>query len=157
MDEMKERTKYFIFLITGIIIGGMAGIISLNLLISSRIDEYYKEIQSLQSIIEEKDLQLQKLEKVLNSKKLLIKDIKVELVFKNEEYDDEIVKITLEKHIKEKYKELLGKEISKIDVEILWEVVDNRIMKIDNMEYRLNLNKIMVTEVLRLWVDVECL
>lgn len=68
---------------------------------------------------------------------------------------DELDKIALEKSIQGKYGQLLGKEVGAIDIDLVAEVVDERIMKLEEREYKLKLKKIMLAEVLKIWVEVD--
>ena len=70
MDKVKEGEYFFLFC-SGIIIGGLLGIISFNSLISHRIDEYHQKIQALELLIQDKNLRLEKLEDTIDKKKLL--------------------------------------------------------------------------------------
>lgn len=155
MDSINSKYTYFLFFILGLFIGGMVGIIIINLLVSYRIDNYIKEIKHLDKVIEEKDFRLQKLEKNIYNKRLLVKDVEIELRYENEEENDDIVKITLEKHIKDKLKCLLGKEVENIDGDILLEIIDKRIMKIEDKEYQLKVEKIMISKVVKLWIEIK--
>src|SRR3712207_6834716 len=51
MDKIKD--KYFNFFLAGLFIGGMLGVIVINILVSYRVDNYIREIKYLNSIIEE--------------------------------------------------------------------------------------------------------
>lgn len=150
MDKVKKERCFF-FLVTGFLLGGLIGIISFSTFISYRIDQYHHKIKTLESEIEDKNARLEKLEEVINKKKLVVKEVEVTL--ENEE--DEIAKITLQKHIKEKLDKFIGKEVNKLDGDMLWEVVDKRIMKIKDKEYKLKVNKLMISETIHIWVQVQ--
>ncbi|WP_242947115.1 hypothetical protein [Clostridium haemolyticum] len=72
---------------------------------------------------------------------------------KNDKND--ITKIALEKSIKYKYNNILGKEVELVDGEILSEVIDNRIMKIDDKEYKLKVKKILISSIVKIWVEAK--
>ncbi len=131
--------------------GGLIGILSFSTFISYRIDQYHHKIKTLESEIEDKNARLEKLEEVINKRKLVVKGVEVTL--ENEE--DEIAKITLQKHIKEKLDKFIGKEVNKLDGDMLWEVVDKRIMKIKDKEYKLKVSKLMISETIHIWVQVQ--
>lgn len=153
MASVKTRiNRNFTLLSTGFLVGMMLGLLMLSFLISYRIDEYQQRITYLETIIEEKDIRLIKLEESINQTKVVIKEIVVNLDFGEEETGD---RLTLEKHIREKYNNLLGKEVKSIDIEILAEVVDMRIMKIGDKSYQLHVSRVLLTELLILWIDVE--
>jgi septal ring factor EnvC (AmiA/AmiB activator) len=150
MDKVKKE-GYFFFFATGFLIGGLIGILAFNCLISYRIDQYHEKIRTLEAVIEDKDTRLEKLEDTINKKRLVVKKIEVTL----EKEEDELTKITLQKHIKEKLDKFIGREVDKIDADMLWEIIDKRIMKIKDKEYRLKVSKLMVSEVIHIWVEVS--
>jgi DNA-binding response OmpR family regulator len=67
---------------------------------------------------------------------------------------DEIDRMEIEKVIKEKYNTLLGKEVRSVDAHIVVEVADKRILKIQSGEYRLQVDKLILTEVMSIWIKV---
>ncbi|WP_291635863.1 hypothetical protein [Clostridium sp.] len=149
MDKvMKEG--YFLFFATGFIIGGIIGIIAFSCLVSYRIDEYYQKISVLEVLIEDKDARLEKLEEAINTKRLIVK--KTEVTLENEE--DEITRSILQKHIKEKVDKFIGKEVDKVDADMMWEILDKRIMKIKDKEYRLKVRKLVISETLHIWIEI---
>ncbi|MFZ5968334.1 MAG: hypothetical protein ACOYVK_14320 [Bacillota bacterium] len=145
------KWKYFISIMTGIIIGIIIGAFMIIALVSYRVDKYCEEIQKLNAAIEERDERLEKLEQSINSKKLILKDIKIVLIHDG----DEIDKITIEKYAEDKYCKLLGREVKTIDVDILEEIIDKRIFKVANKEYRLKVTKIILTDILEIWIETE--
>ncbi len=114
--------------------------------ISYRIENYHRKITYLNSIIEDQQVRLEGLENKLSKKKLIVKKIEVDIKFKNKEIEDELVAIELEKHIKEKFNNLIGKELDNLDGDILVQVVDNRIMKIKNKQYKVKVEKIIIAQ-----------
>lgn len=155
MDKIEYKARYFTFFTLGLFIGGVLGVIFINLLVSYRVDSYIKEIQYLNTVIEEDNARLEKLEEAIHKKRLLVKEIDVELKFKEKDQEDEITKIALQKHIKEKFSGILGKEVDKIDGDILCEIIDKRIMKLDGKEYQLKLNRIMISQEIKFWVEAK--
>lgn len=143
--------KQFKCLICGIVVGMLAGIAVFSLLVSYRLDQYYQEIRQLELANDEKETRLQKLEESVNKTKYILKKIEVFLIYDGDELD----KIALEKIIKEKYGQLLGKEVASIDIHLVAEVVDDRLIKLEEREYKLELKKIMLAEVLRIWVEAS--
>lgn len=118
---------------------------------------FYEKIAFLENTIEDKDEKLSKLEKSINNTDIVLKDVVVELEFPNftQEQIDEIDNIQIEKAIKEKYRSSLGKEVKGLDAEILEQVIDKRIFKINNGEYQISVTKLMLTDTLKLWVQVS--
>ncbi|HHW00470.1 MAG TPA: hypothetical protein GXX36_13055 [Clostridiaceae bacterium] len=151
MDKIKRRSALAIFLITGFITGFLTGAAAVGTLASYRIDSYHARIRELEISLEDRDVQLEKLKESINKSRFVLKDIEIVL-----EYDgDEIDRMTIEKHIKNKYRNLLGKEVRNIDTDILIEVIDKRIFKLEEREYSLKVNRLVLAEILKLWISAE--
>ena len=67
---------------------------------------------------------------------------------------NELDKIEIEKHIEEKYRYLIGKEVSDIDIELAAEVVDKRVFFTDSNMYRLRVERLLLSEVMKIWVSI---
>lgn len=126
-----------------------------SLFISYRIENYHRKITYLNNIIEDQQVRLEGLENKLSKKELIVKKIEVDIKFKNKEIEDELVSIELEKHIKEKFNNLIGKELEKIDGDILVQVVDSRIMKIKNKQYKVKVEKIIIAQNIKFYIQIE--
>ena len=159
MGKIKKRSiAFLVTLLAGTIIGAILGTVVLNALISYRIDQYVRQIQYLEGIIQDQEIRFKKLEESINNKKLILKDIKIFLIYEDEDNEeDEMDKIILAKYIKEKYTSLLGKEIKTIDVDLVTSVIDKRIMKISGKEYQLKVTKIILTDTLAIWIQLKLL
>lgn len=158
MGKMKKVIYPFVIcFITGLLWGVILGAVAISVLVSSRIDSFYEKIAYLENTIVDKNEKLAKLEKSINNANIVLKDIEVVLEFKgfSEELINQIDNIKIEKTIKEKYRALLGKEVKKLDAEILLEVVDKRILKFEGVEYQLTVNKLVLTDTLKLWIIVS--
>lgn len=142
--------RQFRCFISGIVIGILVGVAGFSLLVSYRMDQYYQEIRQLEAANEEKEIRLQRLEESVGKTKYLLKKIEVNLIYDGDELD----KIALEKSIKEKYGQLVGKEVAAIDIDLVAEVVDERIIKLEEREYKLKLKQIILTEILKIWLAV---
>lgn len=158
MGKMKKRVYPFIIcFITGLLWGVIIGALSISTIVSVKMDSFYEKIAVLESTILDKDEKLAKLEKSINNADIVLKDIQIVLEFENlsqEDYD-KIVSVEIEKSIKEKYRSLLGKEVKNLDVEILHQVIDKRILKFEGSEYQLIVNKMVLSDILKLWVKVS--
>jgi hypothetical protein len=150
-----NKANYLAFFLLGIFIGGVTGVILINALISYRVDNYIKEIQHLKTVIEDKNNRFEKLEESIEKKRFIVKDIEVELKYENEDHKDDITRIVLERHIKDKFKGLIGKDVDKIDGEILYEIIDRRIMKLDGKEYQLSVKKMIIAQVIKFDVSIK--
>ena len=151
-----KANKYFLNFYAGLITGILIGSILASALISYRIDTFYERIAALENTISEKDAKLESLEKSINSKKYVLKEIEVILLFNENDIDDlEIMHI--EKTVKEKYNILLGNEIKSIDPDIITLIIDKRILRMNGKEIQLHVNKLMLSEILKLWIEINVL
>lgn len=147
----RNRLRSSSCFMAGVLIGILIGAVSFMLVVSYRMDLLYKKITYLEQILQDKNAILKKFEKNINTKSLTIKGIEVVLTFGGNEID----KMQIQKVIKEKYISLLGKEVKKVDPDIVVEVIDKRILKIGNRDYKLKVNKLLLTEILKIWVTAE--
>jgi len=145
--------NYLIVFITGFICGIMLGSSVLNALVSFRIDAYIERIKYLESDIEEKNVKLEKYQESINNKKFILRSIELNTIL-SEINEEEFDKIIVEKSIKEKYKDLLGKEVKSIDIDLVAGVIDKRILKVDGKEYQLKVDRILLSDVMKLWVNI---
>ena len=151
--------KYLICFITGLLWGTVIGSLGISILVSHRMEELYEKIAYLEHTIQDKDEKLEKLESSINNANIVLKDITVILEFTglSKEQIDLIDNIEIEKAIKEKYVSSLGKEIKSLDADILVQVIDKRILRFDDTEYQLTVNKLVLSDILKLWVGVSLL
>lgn len=160
MGKMRRTLYPFtICFVTGLLWGVIIGCISISMLVSYRMDSFYERIAYLENTIDNKDEKLAALEKSINNSNIVLKDIEVVLEFAdlNAEQVDQIDNIEIEKAIKEKFRSSLGKEIKGLDADILLQVIDKRILKFEGAEYQLTVNKLVLTDILKLWVKVSLL
>lgn len=154
MEQLKSIAYQYKFCFySGLIIGILIGVSVLSVMISYRIDLFYENIAVLENTIQDRNARLEKLQENLNTQKkdLILEDVELNLIFTG----DDIDKIVIEKTIKEKYSSLIGKEVKSIDTDIVLEVIDKRIFKIEDREYKLFVDKIILAEIFKIWIRVE--
>ncbi len=142
--------------ITGTVFGFLCGIVLLTILVSYRMDKKSMVIKQMQNTIDDRNTKLEKLEKSLdaiNNMQYILKDIEILLNYEGNELD----KLEVEKVIEDKYKNLIGKEVSSIDVELVSQVIDKRILIFDEKKYKLKVEKLLLSQVMMMWVNVEAI
>lgn len=149
--------SFLICFVTGLLSGLLIGSVGINALVSFRIDSYKQKLITLETTIEEDKAKYEKLKKSVEGankqKKYILRDIEINMTYV-EEQEDELDKIALEKNIKEKYKNFLGVEVKTIDTEVLAVIVDKDIVPLEDKKYRLKVNKILLSEILKIWISV---
>lgn len=142
-----------LLLFTGIICGILLTSSIAVVLISYRIDSYHQQIDILQNRLIERDIQLDKLSESLDKKKFILKELEVII----ESDIDENAAVLIQNTIKQKLKSLIGKEIKTIDIDLVSEIVDKRIMKTDINQYKLKLKRLVLCDSLTLWIEADVL
>lgn len=143
----KARLLFSAGLLSGLLLASLA----LTMVIGYRIDNYHQQIQKLENVIESQQLQVHNLTEALDKQqKYVVKAIEIYL----EHADDAIEKMTMERFIRHKYDHLIGQEVDRIDPNLVFEVTDRRIFKLTDKEYGLHVKRLVISEILKLWVDV---
>lgn len=155
MDRVKKetgfeyRTKNLISFLAGILAGSMIGAVLTSALLGYRVDQQHQIIHNLETTNQDQAVRLLKLEEAINQRKIVLKNIEIHIQNPGDDMDH----LTLQKSIREKLVSLLGKEVGNIDVELVGEIVDGRILQLDEAEYRLKLKKLILSDVLKIWVE----
>lgn len=156
MGRIERKGSQFLFcFVVGMISGILIGTILISSLVSSKIDRFYERITALENTLNDKNIQLESLEESINNQNVILEDIKVIVIYSENEDGDEMDTIKIKESVQKKYSNLLGKEVEEIDADIVAEVIDKRIFKIGDKEYKLYIGKIILTKTLKLWVEVE--
>lgn len=154
MGKMNKKSTGLMFCFaTGIVWGALIGAALTTMIVSYRVDLFYEKIAYQESIIEDNEEKLKKLEKSINNSNIVLKDIQI-IIEADEEQINSINNIEIEKAIKEKFNSSLGKEVKNLDADILMEVVDKRILKFDEAEYKIDVKKLSLSDTLKIWVGI---
>ncbi len=129
--------KELLRLLASFILGIIIGAISLNLIVGPQLDKLLFENKELTKQAKEQKERLSKLEESLaKEENEVIKNLEIK-------FDSEVdkhIRQQLEEKVFTIVKDLIGKELKKIDPEPLIRALDQRIIKIDDSEYKLDLN-----------------
>lgn len=136
---------------TGVITGVLIGLAVMTTIVSYRLENFHRMNAYLESVITEKNAQLEQLEKSVNKGKHIVKSIDVVFLCDYEGVDI----LLFETELKKKYNALLGKEVKTLDAEMIAEVADKRIFRLDNGQYQLFVKKLILAENLKIWVEIH--
>jgi len=76
--------------------------------------------------------------------------------FIEEAMQEKLINVSsLARIIEPEVSQLLGKEVKTIDTDILQEVIDKRIITINNKQYELKILKIILTDILEMWIEIK--
>lgn len=150
--------KFLICSITGLLTGILIGCTVMGALISYRIDSYHEKIVSLENTVEENKIKYTKLKESLeelDKAKLIVEDIIVYLIYDDDIEEDNFNKIEFERYVKSQYENILGKEVDTLDMELLVEVVDRDVFILEEKEYTLKVEKILLSKTFKIWVTIK--
>lgn len=137
----------------GSLLGITLGISFMTNLYAASLEKYSNKISYLESMIEDRENRLEQLEKTINTNKYIIKS--VEVTVSSDDILGDATTLLFEKKIKEKYKNLIGQPVKEVDVFLVEEVINNRIFKTDLAEYKVQTEKIILSEIIYIWVFVK--
>lgn len=137
-----------IYLVVIFLLGIIIGATLLNIYSGKIIDRLILEKNDLQAEVEEQKQQIEQLEK--HKYQLTIKKITPVLDTElNQHIQDEIIK-----KIRSLLSKYLGRQIQNTDFLLLWDVINERLLIIEDKTYQLKLHIIIATEDLRLYLEV---
>lgn len=152
---IKKNKPNIIFFITGLLLGFIFCTIILVFLICYRLDDYYSQVQQLQSDLIDKESKIAIYENELvqfqENQQRIVSDIQVVLTCD----EDKIDEIEFVKHIKDKFNVVLGKEVDAIDLDVVELIIDNRIFLINDKEYQLKIEKMILSTTLTVHISAE--
>lgn len=152
MGGIRTKKPAIIFgFYTGVITGVLIGLAVMTTIVSYRLENFHRMNAYLESVITEKNAQLEQLEKSVNKGKYIVKSIDVVFLCDYEGVDI----LLFETELKKKYNALLGKEVKTLDAEMIAEVADKRIFRLDNGQYQLFVKKLILAENLKIWVEIH--
>jgi hypothetical protein len=131
----------FIFL--NIFIGFLLGLVFMNLFHLHTLDRLYRIQNQLTNELLDKEIKLERLrENMKKQSVILIKDLQITV-----DYDGNILtKDKIQKSIQFYLSDLVGKELSMIDGEMIYKILDGRIIEADDKKIQLKMKYIIISE-----------
>ncbi|MBZ4686741.1 MAG: hypothetical protein PWQ96_1032 [Clostridia bacterium] len=139
------------------IIGVIIGAAALNAVIGKKLDELYRENTELKEDLSATKSELEEVQTSLKKRRYTVVSIDPVITFKDEltEYEKETATLEIQKNIKEMLKNLIGKEVGKLNYFLIPTVVDNRVIEIDGKSYKIKVSMVVVTQKIIIYTDVK--
>ncbi len=145
-----QYNKSVVFFILGFILGS----IIFFLFSAVKMDGLYQEREQLKVTVFETKERLNKLEEQWESKgEEIIKEIKVELKTEKNTFAE----LSLEQSVHEVVKDLVGEKVKALNPYILINMLEGRIIRVDNNNYQLDLKAITISEILSFYIEANLL
>lgn len=132
--------------------GFLLGMAVANAVTCHRIDNLTSIQKKLELDLEEAYIKLEKLEKS-NQKALnpVIKDIQIEMVAPERDFNTS----NAEEYINELLRDQMGREIDEVDIELLYQVLNDRIAEFEGQRYKFRVQYILLSQTLRVKVIMQ--
>lgn len=133
-------------------IGFLMGLTLMNLFHMHTLDRLYRIQNQLTNQLLDREIKLERLTESLESKKTtFIKDISIHVEFEG----NPLVKDEIEKVVHFYLADLVGKELWRVDGEMIYKVLDNRVVDVENRQARLQMKYIIITEEISIGVKAQ--
>ena len=140
------------FILSIFIIGLLAGAISVNLYASKIIDYYLLENKILMDKLQNLHNRIDKLNKTINKQKNNpVREINIELQSNLNEHNKQEIK----KNVLNISENIIGTEISEIDIDLLIKSINNKYKKKKKKKYHLQLIYVVLAEETKILIKVE--
>jgi len=152
--RIRPVLRFLSLLILGLIIGSSLTVFS----IGSQVDQLSIENESLKYELTTLESEIEELKKNLEERKYVVISIEPIISFANQDltsYDRESYSLAIEKIIKEYLASLIGREIEHIDYTIVPQLLENRIINVEEQNFVLSVTTIIFSQKVIVYVIVE--
>ena len=154
LPRIQPALRLISLIILGFIIGSSLTVFS----IGAQIDQLSIENETLKHELIARESEIEELEKSLEERKYVVTSIEPIISFANQEltsYDRESYSLAIEKIIKELLDSLIGREIEHIDHTIVPQLLENRIIDVEEQNFVLSVTTIIFSQKVMVYVLVE--
>ncbi|NLM13825.1 MAG: hypothetical protein GX209_08800 [Epulopiscium sp.] len=133
--------------------GFLIGIVVYNTLYMSKIETLINEKEYLSAQLEDYRIKFKKLEESKQKEEIpVLNQISPVMLNNNEEF---LPKNEIDQYIKVLLKNQIGKELNKIDVDLIYNGLNRRFLKFKDGEYQLQIRSIIVTDTMYIYYLAE--
>ncbi|GAW91282.1 hypothetical protein [Calderihabitans maritimus] len=149
--------RRFLSLTAAFLLGCILGAVLTSLLIGHQVDKLYFENETLKEALQAANSELEEVKQNLAARKRqVITSIEPHVIFPEDNlssYEQDVFELALGKEIKRMLEPVRGKEVKAIDYILIPEIINNRLLKVEGRNFRLETKMIIVTD--KLIVRVE--
>ncbi|NLJ88335.1 MAG: hypothetical protein GX327_06065 [Epulopiscium sp.] len=146
---MKKRLSIIWIFILGFIVGMMTN----NLIYMHELEKLINENEILSARLADNLIKINKLENTNSKKeKVILNEI---LPININKTDSIIPKNDIDQYIKVLLNNQIGKEVKNIDINLIYNALNNRILKYQDGNYQLKIKSILSTEIMYIYYSVE--
>ena len=147
---MSKATSIFL----SIFFGFLMGLAFMNLFHLHTLDRLYRIQNQLTTNLLDKEIKLARLtENMEKQKVILIKNLEITV-----EYEGNLlIKDKIQKSVQLFLSDLVGKELSMVDGEMIYKILDGRIIEVEDKKILLKMKYIIITEEISITVNAKTL
>lgn len=148
------KKKYTSLFLLGLLVGASIT----NLYLSNELNRLYIEVETLEHDLNRAKDRAAKLEEDLQAKEgeiksPTVKDVNIVIDYEGEEF----TALYLQEYCEEITKKLIGQTIDNLEPELIFQILDERIVKIEDNHYKLYVESLIISEVITYHVKGEYL
>ncbi|KAB3531829.1 hypothetical protein [Alkaliphilus serpentinus] len=133
------------------LLGFLLGLALMNLFHSHTLDRLYRMQKQLTTQLLDKEIKLERFtQKAIKEDIPLIKDLNILIEFDG----NVLIKDAIERNIRFYLSDLVGREVSEIDGEMIYKIFHNRILQIEGKEMKVTVKYLIINEVIT--ISVVC-
>lgn len=133
-------------------IGFLLGLAAMNLVHLHTLDRLYRIQNQLTNQLLDREIKLEGLKKSLQDEKtIIIKDLIIALDFEG----NPLLREEIEKVIRFYLADLVGQELWRLEGEMIYKILDDRIINVENRQARLHVKYIIVREEISIGIKAE--
>ncbi len=123
--------------------GFLLGLAFMNLFHLHTLDNLYRNQTQLTNELMDREIKLTRLTDSMEKQRVvLIKDIEIAVEYEG----NQLTKDKIEKSVQFFLVELVGKELSMVDGEMLYKIIDERIIEVEDKRIQLNMKYLILSE-----------
>ena len=133
-------------------IGFLMGLAAMNLVHMHSLDRLYGIENQLKNELLDREIKLERLtESLQDEKTTIIKNLVIDVEFEG----NALVKNEIEKWIRYYLGDLIGQELWRVEGEMIYKILDDRIVDVENRQARLQVKYIIIREEISLGIKAE--
>jgi len=135
-----------------ILLGFLIGLVTMNLFQIHTIDRLYRIQTNLTNQLLDKEVKLQKFNESANEKKMyIVKNLEIKIEFDGNPRIIEDIENTIRFYLND----LVGREVETIDGALVYKIIHERILDIDEKQITLSLNYIIINETISIGIKAQ--
>ncbi|QUH25093.1 hypothetical protein [Serpentinicella alkaliphila] len=138
--------------IYSITLGFLLGLVTMNLFQIHTIDRLYRVQTNLTNQLLDKEIKLQKFNESANEKKVfIVKNLEINIDYEGNPRVIEDIETTIKFYLND----LVGREVKEVDGDMIYKIIHQRILEIDEKKITLILKYIIINETISIGINAR--